>query len=146
MSRALDWHHQFMRGLDAHHQSAAEQHATAARNPTPYNALDGKTWLVRGDAEPGMRLYEPFSEEELQMREEYFDSEGMYMPDVEEGELEEFKWSNLPGRCCVGSPNAPHCSDCLMWGRRRRARRRRPRPCRRRPPRRRPRRRRRRRW
>ena len=61
-----------------------------------------------------MRLYEPFSEEELQMREEYFDSEGMYMPDVEEGELEEFKWSNLPGRCCVGSPNAPHCSDCLM--------------------------------
>ena len=44
MSRALDWHHQFMRGLDAHHQSAAEQHATAARNPTPYNALDGKTW------------------------------------------------------------------------------------------------------
>ena len=97
MSRALDWHHQFMRGLDAHHQSAAEQHATAARNPTPYNALDGKTWLVRGDAEPGMRLYEPFSEEELQMREEYFDSEGMYMPDVEEGELEEFKWSNLPG-------------------------------------------------
>ena len=40
MSRALDWHHQFMRGLDAHHQSAAEQHATAARNPTPYNALD----------------------------------------------------------------------------------------------------------
>ena len=31
MSRALDWHHQFMRGLDAHHQSAAEQHATAAR-------------------------------------------------------------------------------------------------------------------
>ena len=106
MSRALDWHHQFMRGLDAHHQSAAEQHATAARNPTPYNALDGKTWLVRGDAEPGMRLYEPFSEEELQMREEYFDSEGMYMPDVEEGELEEFKWSSneLVGRLREAPP------------------------------------------